>query len=185
MKKQIRLLVFIMIPVITFAQGKIVFPGVTELQKQKLLGTKIAMPLPTWIPDGFSVMNMVTKTGRSVKIENKILTITYGKKLASGHVLKFKIDAGFDGLGDLPYEGGESVKSKVGEIWLYYEPIEEVEDGRKIKYVGFIQTEWFEIKDLNFHVVFIQSENDDLNKRLPKISKADAKRILQSMQVLK
>lgn len=185
MKKQIYLLIFILIPLLTFAQNKTVFPGLTESQKQKLLGTKIPMPLPTWIPGGFSVINIVNKTAKSIKIENKVLTITYGKKLANGHVLKFKIDAGFDGLGDLPYQGGESIKSKLGDIWLYYEPIEEIDDGRKVKYIGFIQTEWFQVKGLDFHVVFIQNEDDDVNKRLPKITKADAKKILQSMQVLK
>jgi hypothetical protein len=183
MKKQICLLLLLGIATLAFSQT--IFPGLSEVQKKKLLSTRIAVPLPTWIPTGFSVTNIVTKTGNPVKIEDKVLTITYGKKLANGHVLKFKIDAGFDGLGDLPYEGGESVKSKIGDIWLYYEPIEEIDDGRKIKYIGFIQTEWFDVKDLAFHVVFIQSENESLNKKLPKISKADAKKILQSIQVLK
>jgi hypothetical protein len=105
--------------------------------------------------------------------------------LANGQKLHFKIDAGFDGIGDLMYEGGESIKSKAGEIWLYYEPYDEDMEGRKTKQHGFIQTEWFDVKGIAFHVVFIQSENEGLNKRLPKISKADAKKILQSMQVLK
>jgi hypothetical protein len=167
------------------AQTNTVFPGLSAAQKQKILQTKIAVPLPTWIPAGFSVTNIVAKIYKSIKIENKILTITYGKKLVNNHVLQFKIDAGFDGLGDLPYEGGESIKSKIGDIWLYYEPFEEDMDGRKVKQSGFIQTEWFDVYDLAFHVVFIQSENESLNKKLPKISKADVKKILQSMQVLK
>lgn len=183
MKKQICILLLLIISIPAFTQNQ--FPGLSEGQKQKLLSTKIPVPLPTWIPAGFSVTNMVTNTGKSVKIEDKVLSVTYGKKSANGRLLKFKIDAGFDGLGDLPYEGGEPVKSKVGNIWLYYEPIEEVDDGRKVKYVGFIQTEWFEVRGLAFHVSFIQSNDDDLNKRLPKISKADVKKILQSMQVLK
>lgn len=185
MKKQICLLIFISISISALTQNKTIFPGLSEAQKQKLLSTKTSIPLPTWIPEGFSVINIVNKTGKSVKIENKVLTITYGKKLPNGHVLKFKIDTGFDGLGDLPYEGGESIKSKAGDIWLYYEPYDEDMDGKKIKQTGFIQTEWFEVKDLNFHVVFIQSENESLNRKLPKISKADVKKILQSMQVFK
>lgn len=183
MRKQICMLLVFIISTTAFSQTQ--FPGVSEAQKQKLLSTKIAVPLPTWLPAGFSVTNIVAKTGKSVKIEDKVLTITYGKKLTNGRLLKFKIDAGFDGLGDIPYEGGESVKSKVGNIWLYYEPIGEVDDGRKVQYDGFIQTEWFEIKGLAFHVSFTQSNDDDLNKRLSKISKADAKKILQSMQVLR
>jgi hypothetical protein len=182
MRKQICVLLLI-ISTVSYSQTQ--FPGLAQAQKQKLLSTKIPVPLPAWIPQGFAVTSIITKTGKPVKIENKVLTITYGKRSANGHILKFKIDAGFDGLGDLPYSGGEAVRSKVGSIWLYYEPIEEIDDGRKVKYVGFIQTEWFKVRGLDFHVSFIQSNDDDLNKRLPKISKADVKKILQSMQVLK
>ncbi len=96
----------------------------------------------------------------------------------------FKIDAGFDGIGDLMFDGGERIKSKVGDIWLYYEPLEEGMNGRKVKVLGFIQTEWFEVNKIAFHAVFSQTEKEALQK-LPKISKADAKKILQSMEVLK
>ena len=161
MKKQICLLLFILITISAFAQ--ITFPGLSEAQKQQLLNTKIAMPLPTWIPDGYSVSNIVTKTGKSIKIENKVLIITYGKKLNNGHTIEFKIDAGFDGIGDLPYEGNQAIKSKVGNIYLYYEPFDEDADGKKIKQYGLIMTEWFDIKNLAFDVVFnAQSENEKI-----------------------
>jgi hypothetical protein len=183
MRKELCLLLLLITSVTAFSQNR--FPGLSGSQKQKLLSTKTPVPLPTWLPAGFGVTNIITKTGKQVKIEDKVLTITYGKKLANGRLLKFKIDAGFDGLGDLPYQGGEAVKSKIGNIWWYYEPIEETDEGRKVKYVGFIQTEWFEVKGLAFHVSFIQSDDDDQNTRLPKISKGDAKKILQSLEVLK
>ena len=183
MKKQICTLLLFVITTSAFTQT--IFPGLSEAQKQKLLSTKIPMPLPTWIPEGYSVTNIITKTGKTIKIENKVLTITYGKKLPNGRMLEFKIDAGFDGIGDLMYEGGERIKSKVGDIWLFYEPFEEDGD-KKIKTYGLIMTEWFDIHNLAFDVVFsADSDNAKLNRTKPKISKADAKKVLQSMQVLK
>jgi hypothetical protein len=162
-----------------------VFPGITDAQKQQLLNTKIPVPLPTWIPEGYTVTNIITKTGRAIKIQNKVLSITYSKKITGGKPMEFRIEAGFDGIGDLMYEG-ETVKSKVGNITLCYEPYEEDGEGKKIKQYGFIQTEWFDIKNLAFCVIFgMHSENEKINRTRPKISKADAKKVLQSMQVLK
>lgn len=184
MKRLFCFLLLIISTIPAFTQN-IIFPGLSETQKQKLLSTRIAVPLPTWIPQGFSVTGVVTKTGKSVKIENKILTITYSKKLPKGS-LQFTIEAGFDGLGSLPYDGDETVKSKVGNIFLYYEPVEEVDDGKKVKYTGFIITEWFTVKNLDFHVDF-SHENEEIrnNRATPKLSKADVKKILQSLQVLR
>ena len=62
MKKLISLLLFVNIYSLPFAQSKNIFPSLNEVQKQKLLSTKIAIPLPTWIPDGFAVTNIITKT---------------------------------------------------------------------------------------------------------------------------
>lgn len=184
MKKQICMLLSFFIMAAAFAQT--VVPGLSEPQKQQLLNTKIALPLPTWVPEGYTVTHIVTKTGRQVKIENKVLTITYGKKLLNGKKEEFKIDAGFEGLGDLPYEGSTMVKSKVATIYLYYEPYEEDGDNKKIKQYGLIMTEWFYVKNLAFHVVFNpEGDNHKFNKTKSKISKADAIKILQSMQVLK
>lgn len=186
MKKQISLLLFVTFSMLSFAQSNIIFPGLTEVQKQKLLNTKIAIPLPTWIPDGFAVTNIVTKTGKSIKLEDKVYTVTYAKKLPNVNSLKFSVDAGFDGLGDLPYEGSETIKSKVGDIYLYYEPNEEDINGKKVKAFGFIMTEWFRVNKLDFHMSFnSQNPNDKPDPTKPKISKADVKKMLQSMQVLK
>ena len=168
------------------AVAQVTFPGLSDSQKQQLLNTKIAMPLPTWIPEGYTITKIVAKTGRQIKIENKVLTITYLKKAASGQAMEFKVGAGFDGLGDLPYEGSVTIKSKAGTIYLYYEPYDEDGDGKKIKQNGLIMTEWFDVKNLAFDVVFSsQGENEKMNKLKPKISKADAIKVLQSMQVLK
>ena len=179
-------MLFVTITMSSFAQSNIVFPGLTEVQKEQLLNTKIAIPLPTWIPDGFAVTKIVTKIGKSIKLEDKIYSVTYGKKLPNGNSLKFSIDAGFEGLGDLPYDGSETIKSKVGNIYLYYEPYEEDMNGKKVKAVGFIMTEWFRINKLAFHASFnSQNPNDKPDNTKPKISKADVKKILQSMQVFK
>ena len=78
------------------------------------------------------------------------------------------------------------IKSKAGNIYLYYEPIEEDINGKKVKAVGFIMTEWFNINKLAFHVSFnSQNPNDKPDNTKPKISKADVKKILQSVEVLK
>ncbi len=185
MKKQVCFLLFIVSSIITYAQNTNVFPGLTDAQRKKLLSTKIQMPLPTWLPEGFFVTNIVTKTGKSFKPENKVLTITYKKELHNGS-LQFKIDAGFEGLGDLSYEDGETVKSKVGNIYLFYEPFEEDMNGKKVKAVGYIITEWFRINHLAFHVTFLSQDPDrKFDNSKPKITKADVKKILQSMQILK
>jgi hypothetical protein len=186
MNKIFFLLIFVASSMLSFAQSNTIFPGLTEVQKQKLLSTKIAIPLPTWIPDGFAVTNIVTKTGKSIKPEDKIYTVTYSKKLLKGNLLKFSVAAGFDGLGDLPYEGSEIIKSKVGDIYLYYEPYEEDMNGKQVKAFGFIMTEWFNVDKLAFHASFnSQNPNDKPDPTKPKISKVDVKKILQSMQVLK
>lgn len=186
MKKQISLLLFVTFSMLSFAQSNIIFPGLTKVQKQKLLNTKIVIPLPTWIPDGFAVTNIVTKTGKLIKLEDKVYTVTYAKKLPNGNSLKFSVNAGFEGLGDLPYEDAETIKSKVGNIYLYYEPYEEDMNGKKEKAFGFIMTEWFRVNKLDFHMSFnSQNPNDKPDPAKPKLSKADVKKILQSMQVLK
>ena len=184
MKRQIFLLLAFLAAFTAMAQ--VTFPGLSDSQKQQLLNTRIAMPVSTWIPEGYTVTKIVAKTGRQIKVENKVLAITYSKKPAYGQAMEFKIEAGFDGLGDLPYEGSVTVKSKAGTIYLYYEPYDEEGDGKKIKQNGLIMTEWFDVKNLAFDVVFSsQSENEKLNRTKPKISKADAIKVLQSMQVLK
>jgi hypothetical protein len=181
--KKICILLFVFCSFNTFSQT--VFPGISEAQKQQLLNTRIPVPLPTWIPEGYVVTNIIAKTGKAIKIQDKVLSITYSKKTAGSKPLEFRIEAGFDGIGDLMYEG-ETVKSKVGNITLCYEPYEEDGEGKKIKQYGFIQTEWFDIKNLAFCVAFgAHTENEKANRTRPKISKADAKKVLQSMQVLK
>ena len=65
---------FVVITMSSVAQSKIAFPGLTEVQKQQLVNTKIPIPLPTWIPDGFAVTRIITNTGKSIKPENKIYT---------------------------------------------------------------------------------------------------------------
>lgn len=183
MKKQICLLIFFVITITSFAQT--IFPGLSKAQKQQILNTKISVPLPTWIPKGFVVTNVLAKTGKSVKPENKVLTITYNKKLDNGS-LEFEIAAGFEGLGDLPYEDGETIKSNVGSIYLFYEPFEEDMNGKKVKAVGFLMTEWFRINQLAFHVSSdAKSSTKNYRNTNSKISKAEIKKILQSMQVLK
>ena len=186
MKKILSPLLLAAITFSVFSQNKITFPGITETQMQQLLNTKIAIPLPTWIPDGFAVTKIVTKTGKSIKLEDNIYTVIYTKKLSKSNSLKFSIDAGFEGLGDLPYEDGEAIKSKIGNIYLYYEPYEEDMNGKKVKAFGFIMTEWFRINKLAFHASFnSQNPNDKPDNTKPKMSKDDVKKILQSMRILK
>ncbi len=82
MKKTSFLLFFLVITIASLAQTA--FPGLSQSQKQKLLSTKNKVPLPTWVPQGFVVTSVVANTGKSIKIENKVLTVTYNKKLDNG-----------------------------------------------------------------------------------------------------
>lgn len=162
------------------------FSGLTDLQKAKILKTKVAIPLPTWLPEGFTASTVITRTAKVIPIQDRILSVTYTRKLLRGKVEQFTIEAGFDGIGDMAYENGIIINSGAGKIELYYEPMEEIEGGKKQKVKGLVQTEWFDVKNLAFHVVFSLEPNEEKKSSNAVVTTlANAKKILASIQILK
>jgi hypothetical protein len=174
-----------------------VFPALKASHKKQLLATGYKIPVPTYIPAGFFIDTVITKTGKTVNVEDKVLFIQYSKKLPDGTYQGFYVDAGFDGLGSLWYKS-ETVQSGVGKIEMYYQPFEEVEEGQKPeKVMDLIGTEWFTINKVEFHVFgivtpakdeqeeeFIEDEKFD-NRTFVPIPKNEFKKILQSLRILK
>lgn len=156
------------------------FPGVTEFQMGLLREAKkiTAIPLPTWVPEGFKVADVKVRLGSEVEIQDRVLTIIYSKKLASGKVQRFALEAGFDGLGGLPYDATKVISSGVGQIYLMYEPNNE--DGKIRNYV---MTEWFKVGETEFHYNGMYGDKAE-DESLTMISLADTEKILKSLQRL-
>lgn len=196
MKKIFLPLLFILNCLFATAQ---VFPALKAAHKKQLLATGYKIPVPTYIPAGFAIDTVITKTGKNIDPEDKILFIQYTKKLTDGTYQGFYIDAGFDGLGSLWYKS-ETIQSAVGKIEMYYQPFEEMEEGQKPERVmDLIGTEWFTINNTEFHVYSIVSaalseEDEEMemeadeefdNRKFVPIPKEEFKKILQSLRILK
>ena len=125
------------------------FPGVSPKQSQQLKTAKLTTPivLPTWLPEGFKLSKIEMKLARTVPIYDRFLKVTYERELSGGATQRFALEAGFDGLGGLPYDATKTLKTQIGEIDLMYEPVDE--DGKKIK--NYAITEWFNVGKTAFH----------------------------------
>ena len=165
------------------------FPGVSAEHFKTLTTAKrsTAIPLPTWVPAGFAVEKIEAKLGPRVSLENKQLVIIYARKLANGKMQRFSLEAGFDGLGGLPYDLTKTIASRVGSIDLMYEPPDLDDSSKKTK--NFAMTEWFKVGRTDFHYNGRHGhyngrhgdpEGDDPN--LAMISLADTERILKSLK---
>ena len=155
------------------------FPGTTPKQLQQLRTAKQSTPvvLPTWIPAGFKLAKIEMKLDRRVPIYDRYLKIIYERELTSGVTQRFYLEAGFDGLGGLPYDATKSLKTQVGTIDLMYEPNDE--DGKKTK--NYAITEWFNIGRTAFHYVeTYEDEPEQPGRRM--LSMADTERILRSLR---
>lgn len=177
-----------------------VFPLLKASHKKQLLATGYKIPVPTYVPAGFVLDTVITKTGKSVNVQDKVLYIQYSKKLPDGTYQGFYVDAGFDGLGSLWYKS-ETIPTAVGKIEMYYQPFEEVEEGQKPEQVmDLVGTEWFSVNKVEFHVYSIISstttedgeemdadEDDEEfdNRKFVPISKAEFKKILKSLRIYK
>jgi hypothetical protein len=174
------------------------FPGLNANHKKKMLGSGLKIPLPTWLPAGFTLDTFEIKTGKNVPVQEKVLLIQYTKKINDSTWQSFIVEAGFDGLGSLWYDN-ETVQSPVGKIEYYYQPIDKDSkpvDGSKPKQEDLIMTEWFTVDKTDFHIQCIvttvgeyqvmgdEDEAEDKYKYAA-IAKEDFKKILQSLQVLK
>ena len=156
------------------------FPGVTPKQLQQLRSAKQSTPvvLPTWLPAGFKLARIEMKLDRRVPIYDRYLKITYEREM-SGVTQRFYLEAGFDGLGGLPYDATKSLKTQIGTIDLMYQPNDE--DGNKIK--NYAITEWFNIGRTAFHYVETYEDEPDQPAR-KMLSLADTEKILRSLRRL-
>ena len=190
MKKMFLLFSFIVSSFICYSQA---FPGLKPVHKKQLLACGIKIPLPTWLPAGFSVETFEIKTGENTSDQEKILSIHYNKKINDSTWQSFMVEANFEKyhppLGNHP----EIVQSSFGEIKFYYQPVETNVVNKK---EDLISTDWFNVNNISFYVFSIVSsgkefqvvgdEDESENKyRYVPVSKEDFKKILQSLQVLK
>lgn len=157
------------------------FPGITQKQFQQLRTAKGSTPivLPTWIPEGFKLAKIEMKLGRSVPIYDRFLKIIYQREKSKGVTQRFYLEAGFDGLGGLPYDATKSLKTQVGTIDLMYEPNEPDDEGKKIK--NYAITEWFNVGRTAFHYVETY-EDEPEQEGLEMLSLADTEKILHSLR---
>lgn len=164
---------------ITAAVAK--FPGVSRPQMEQLLTAKIAVgiALPTWLPAGFTLEKIQSRIGRRVSLEDREFIIIYSRKLANGKRQRFAFEAGFDGLGGLPYDTTKTLRTPVGPIDLMYEPKDE--DGSKIK--DYVITEWFTIGRNAVHYLGTYGDGDE-DKTVAVIPLADTEKILRSLNRL-
>lgn len=182
MKKLICLtFLYVVLSAIAPAQNEKRFPGLVGLNAEILQAAKKVTPvaLPTWLPAGFAVEKVDAKLGSMVPVEDKKLVIIYSRKTESGRMQRFAIEAGFEGLGDLPYDATSTVKSAIGQIDIAYEPPDLDGNGTKTK--NFVMTHWFNVGKTAFHYDGMYGDNSE-NSRLAMISLADTEKILRSLQ---
>lgn len=160
------------------------FPGVSKADMTKLQAAKrvTAVALPTWLPAGFKVEKVHSKLGRGVAVYEREFLIVYSRQIADGKKQRFALEAGFDGLGDLMYDGAMAITSGVGKIHLHYEPSDPDTDGQKLK--NYVMTEWFNVGKTAFHYIgFYGSEEKD-DPDMVMIPLADTEKILRSLRRL-
>jgi len=163
------------------AAGSARFPGLSPHHLEILNAAKkvTAIPLPTWLPAGFKAQKVIAKLGGRVPIEDKQLVIIYSKKLANGKTQQFSLEAGFDGLGGLPYDVTKVIPTAVGKLDLMYEPKDPDDETKKIE--RFSMTEWFKVRKTDFHFDGMYGSNPD-NPAIAMIPLADTEKILRSLR---
>lgn len=159
------------------------FPGIDRGDAEALVAaTRVtAIPLPTWLPQGFKLERLKERIGRGVALEDRELIIIYSRKLQNGKFQRFSLEAGFEGLGGLPYDVTKVIPSAVGKIDLMYEPKDLDDGGKRLR--NYVYTEWFMVGKTNFHYngMYSETEND---RSLAMISLAETEKILRSLQKL-
>ena len=165
-----------------------------KLQLEKSTNGKCGIPLPTWLPEGFAVEEVNTNLGKGINSDNMELSLIYSRKMNNGKTQMFIIDAGFE-FGDLPYRDPIVVTSSVGQINLFYEPVDDsiTEDstqwGKKTK--DYAITDWFNADVAGFPKYEFVSAGDVFaddslidRGKFEMISQEEAKKILASMKKL-
>lgn len=126
------------------------FPGISRAYMEQLIAAKAIMSivLPTWLPSGFSVERIQSRIGRRVSLDDREFVIIYSRKVQDGKLQRFALEAGFEGLGGLPYDPTKVIASPIGTIDLMYEPADP-DGGGKIE--NYSMTEWFNPGKIPFH----------------------------------
>ncbi|HEX6280285.1 MAG TPA: hypothetical protein VFZ49_09775 [Pyrinomonadaceae bacterium] len=161
------------------------FPGVSATQMEQLIAAKrvMTLALPTWLPTGFKVENIKSRLGRAVALEDREFFVIYSRTLPNGKTQRFALEAGFEGLGGLPYDNPKSLRSAVGQIDLYYEPKDLDDDGKVLK--NYVYTEWFKVGNrTDWHYIGMYGAPEEGDPGIAMISLADTERILRSLQRL-
>jgi hypothetical protein len=156
------------------------FPGLTPQTKKQLATAKrsVGFALPTWLPAGFKLSQVHAAVGRRVKLDDRQLVFVYSRELANGKLQRFAFEAGFDGLGDLMYEGGKTLRTPVGRVHLYYQP----KGHEDKKMLDFAMTEWFDVRGTAFHYIGAYGTEEPGGDRLVLLSQADTEKILRSLR---
>lgn len=179
MKKIIILTFVTALFAISINAQKSTFPGISVKQAKTLATVKrsMAFPLPTWVPAGFKVEEIVVDISAKTLIYERVFRVIYSRTQPDGTKQRFAIDTGFDGLGDLMYEPTKTIKTSVGDVTLIYEPKDE--DGTILK--DYVMTEWIPVGKYAFH--YIGSYTRDENAETPAmISLEDTEKILKSLK---
>jgi hypothetical protein len=156
------------------------FPGLSPAVKRQLATAKRSTPiaLPTWVPSGFTAKRVHMVLGPKVPIQDRQLIVVYSRNLPDGRLQRFAFEAGFDGLGDLMYDGGKKLSTPIGNVWLYYQPKDE--DGKRLN--DFAMTEWFNVGRTAFHYIGAYGTEEEGGDKLTMIPRADTEKILRSLR---
>lgn len=162
------------------------FPGVPKANMEEMIAAKRVMQiaLPTWVPAGFKIEDIKSRIGRGVAIEDREFVIIYSRTLQNGKIQRFALEAGFDGLGGLPYDVTKVIPSAVGKIDLMYEPKDLDDESKNLKF--YVYTEWYQVGKTAFHYIgYYGSANEEgEDPTMAMISLADTEKILKSLQRL-
>lgn len=158
------------------------FPGVSTDHMEQMIAAKRVMTiaLPTWVPAGFRVEEIKSRIGRAVAIEDREFVIIYSRTLQNGKTQRFALEAGFDGLGGLPYDVTKTLRSPVGTIDLMYKPKDLDDESKVLK--NYVYTEWYKVGNrTDWHYIGMYGAPEEGDPGIAMISLADTERILRSM----
>ena len=160
------------------------FPTIPEPYMEAMVAAKrvMSIALPTWLPAGFKFEKLQARIGRAVALEDREFVVIYSRT-QGGKTQRFALEAGFDGLGGLPYDNPKIIRSAVGEIDLYYEPKDLDDDAKVLK--NYVYTEWFKVRNrTDWHYIGMYGAPEEGDPGIAMISLADTERILKSLQAL-
>lgn len=158
------------------------FPTVPAAQMEAMIAAKQAMTiaLPTWLPPGFKFEQLKARIGSMVAIEDQEFVVIYSRTLPDGRTQRFALEAGFDGLGGLPYDVTKTLRSPVGTIDLMYEPKDLDDESKVLK--NYVYTEWFRVgNQTDWHYIGMYGAPEEGDPGIEMITLPDTERILKSL----